>query len=65
MFSHAGEDWKGIRGHVTEDIIKQHAFEPDKNNAALLCGPPTMIQKAVLPALKDWGYEEDNNLFGF
>lgn len=32
---------------------------------ALLCGPPTMIQKAVLPALKEIGYKEGENLLGF
>lgn len=65
VLSKASEDWKGERGHITEDIIKKHAFEPDKNNVALLCGPPMMIQKTALPVLKNWGYEEDNNLFGF
>lgn len=59
------ENWKGYKGFVTEDIIKKHAFEPADKNVALLCGPPAMIQKAVLPALKDWGYEEDRNVFGF
>lgn len=65
VLSHPGDDWKGLKGHVNEDIIKKHAFEPGEKNVALLCGPPTMIQKAALPALKDWGYEEDKNLFGF
>lgn len=65
VLSHPGDGWKGLKGHVNEDIIRKYAFEPDEKSVALLCGPPTMIQKAVLPALKDWGYEEDNNLFGF
>lgn len=59
------ENWKSYKGFVTEEIIKKHAFEPAPKNAALLCGPPAMIQKAVLPALKNWGYEEDKNVFGF
>lgn len=59
------DSWKGLKGFVTPDIIKNHAFEPSEKNVALLCGPPVMIQKAVLPALKDWGYEEDKNVFGF
>ncbi|KAI2830414.1 hypothetical protein CBS63078_3819 [Aspergillus niger] len=65
VLSHPSHDWKGLSGHVNEDIIKKHAFEPCDKNVALLCGPPTMIQKAALPALKDWGYDEDCNLFGF
>lgn len=60
-----GDGWKGPKGFVNEDIIRSHAFEPADSNIALLCGPPMMIQKAVLPALKRWGYEEDKNLFGF
>ncbi|KAL5335736.1 hypothetical protein BJX70DRAFT_309296 [Aspergillus crustosus] len=65
VLSHPSNDWKGLRGHVNEDIIKQHAFKPSDKSVVLLCGPPTMIQKAALPALKDWGYDEDCNLFGF
>lgn len=65
VLSHPSNDWRGLKGHVNEEIIKQHAFAPSEKNAALLCGPPTLIQKAVLPALKDWGYKEDCNLFGF
>lgn len=65
VLSHPGDDWNGLKGHVNEDIIKKHAFEPDHRNVALLCGPPTMIQKAVLPVLQAWGYDDDKNLFGF
>ncbi|KAF5975953.1 nitrate reductase (NADH) [Fusarium coicis] len=52
-------------GHVNEDIIKQSLFGPSEKSAVFLCGPPAMIQKAALPALKDWGYAEDENMFGF
>lgn len=65
VLSHPSDNWKGLKGHVKEDIIREHAFEPAERNVALLCGPPTMIQKAALPALKGWGYDEDRNLFGF
>lgn len=65
VLAEPGDRWKGLKGLVNEDIIQKHAFEPGENSVALLCGPPTMIQKVVLPALKDWGYEEDKNLFGF
>ncbi|KAL4972506.1 hypothetical protein BDW66DRAFT_169537 [Aspergillus desertorum] len=63
VLSHAGDDWKGERGHVDAEILRKYGFEPDEKSVALLCGPPAMIQKAVLPALVDWGYDEDNNLF--
>lgn len=65
VLSNPSSDWKGLKGHVNDDIIRKHSFEPGKKNVALLCGPPAMIQKAVLPALTKWGYKEDENLFGF
>lgn len=65
VLSHPSDKWKGLKGHLNEDVIKEHAFEPAEGNVALLCGPPTMIQKAALPALRDWGYDDDRNLFGF
>lgn len=65
VLSHPGENWAGEKGHVTKEILQEHAFGPEDVNVALLCGPPTMIQKAVLPALKEIGYKEGDNLFGF
>lgn len=67
VLSHPSDEWKGIKGHVNEDIIREHAFAPDggKESVVFLCGPPGMIQKAALPALKNWGYEEETDCFGF
>lgn len=65
VLSHPGKDWKGETGHVDNRILRQYAYPPDKGNVALLCGPPTLIKKAVLPGLTEWGYKEDTNLFGF
>ncbi|KAF9875001.1 nitrate reductase [Colletotrichum karsti] len=65
VLSHPSDDWRGLSGHVDESILKESLFPPSEDSAVFLCGPPTMIQKAVLPALKDWGYEEDKNVFGF
>lgn len=52
VLSHADDSWKGKTGHVNEDIIKESLFEPSEKSAVFLCGPPAMIQKAALPALK-------------
>lgn len=65
VLSHPSDDWKGETGHVSKEILEKYAFGPEKGVVALLCGPPTMIQKAVLPALQEMGYKEDENLFGF
>ncbi|TKA63268.1 hypothetical protein B0A55_10206 [Friedmanniomyces simplex] len=65
VLSHPSEKWKGIKGHVNADIIRSNLFPPGEGSACFLCGPPAMIQKAALPALKDWGFEEDKDIFGF
>lgn len=64
ILSHPSDDWKGLKGHVDEDLIKKSLFPPDEDSLVLLCGPPGMIQKAALPALEDWGYKHDHNMFG-
>jgi nitrate reductase (NAD(P)H) len=65
VLSHPSDAWKGRKGHVNADILKEVLFEPGENTGVFLCGPPAMIQKAVLPALKDWGFKEDGDIFGF
>jgi nitrate reductase (NAD(P)H) len=65
VLSHPSDEWKGKKGHVDPDIIKTSLFEPGEKTGVFLCGPPAMIQKAALPALKDWGFKEDENVFGF
>tara|TARA_R110002003_G_scaffold1489_9_gene23151 strand:+ start:30977 stop:31897 length:921 start_codon:yes stop_codon:yes gene_type:complete len=65
VLSHPSEEWKGQKGHVNADIIKEALFAPGEKTGVFLCGPPAMIQKAALPALKEWGFKEDENVFGF
>lgn len=65
VLSHPSDEWDGTKGHVNAEIIKKTLFEPAEDAVTLLCGPPAMIQKAALPALKDWGYVEEKNCFGF
>lgn len=65
VLSNADDKWKGERGFVTKEILMKHCFPPDTRNVAMICGPPAMITKAVLPGLKEWGYNEAENLFGF
>lgn len=55
VLSHPGDGWGGLTGHVNEDIIKQSLFPPAQNAVTFLCGPPAMIQKAALPALRGKG----------
>ena len=61
VLSHPRDTWKGLKGHVNADIIKANGFAPDEGSAVFLCGPPTMIQKAALPALKGEFYSLANS----
>lgn len=67
VLSHPTEEWKGKKGHVDKDIIKESLWAPDegKESVVFLCGPPGMIQKAALPALREWGFVEERDCFGF
>jgi len=52
VLSHPSDEWKGLKGYVNADIIKKSLFSPGEESVVFLCGPPGMIQKAALPALK-------------
>lgn len=65
ILSHPSDEWKGVKGHVDGDKMKEALFKPGEKTGVFLCGPPAMIQKAALPALRDWGFREDENVFGF
>lgn len=64
VLSHPPQKWTQGSGHIDEDDIKQHGFEPSNDSVALLCGPPPMTDSAS-KILKEWGYKDDENLFGF
>lgn len=65
ILSSPSDDWRGLKGHVNEEVLRNALFPPGPDTAAFVCGPPTMMQKAVMPALRGWGYKEDVDLFGF
>lgn len=65
VLSNPDDSWKGERGFVNKDILHRCCFPPDEKSVALLCGPPGLIQHAVMPVLLEWGYSQDHNLFGF
>ena len=47
VLSHPSDDWKGVKGHVNESVIKGNTFAPDDGweSVVFLCRPPAMIQK--------------------
>jgi nitrate reductase (NAD(P)H) len=64
ILSHPSDEWTGESGLVNKELMQSKLFPPSDDSVALLCGPPPMIQKAVVPALREWGYDSDNNMFG-
>ncbi|KAF2765100.1 hypothetical protein EJ03DRAFT_378103 [Teratosphaeria nubilosa] len=64
ILNNPDESWDGLKGYVNKDIMEEYLFEAAEGNVMLLCGPPPMIEKAVLPVLGELGYEEGKNVFG-
>nr|BDT56506.1 nitrate reductase-like protein [Rapaza viridis]BDU67343.1 nitrate reductase-like [Rapaza viridis] len=58
--------WKQGTGFVTEEMLKEHLHLPKPVNGVLpesmvlMCGPPVMIEKAILPNLKKLGVDESS-----
>lgn len=72
----AGPSWKGLTGHITSDMLKQHLPPPSDSNMVFVCGPPGMMrsvsggkqspkdQGELTGALKTLGYTA-NQVFKF
>jgi cytochrome-b5 reductase len=61
-------DWKGPRGHITEDLIRKHMPDPDEDNIMIfVCGPPPMYNalcgprddKELKGLLAEMGYKKE------
>jgi len=51
--------WAGESGFVTPDMMRRLLPGPAPDVMVLLCGPPPMVKKACVPALKQLGYPAD------
>lgn len=57
----ASDDWKGLKGRIGPDLIKEHCpLGPD--SMALICGPEPM-EKATHKALLEQGWKDEDLLF--
>ena len=54
VLSGASPDWQGLRGHVTKEIIEQHARDILNEADVYVCGPPPMMEK-VIESLEELG----------
>ncbi|CAL9171474.1 unnamed protein product [Musa hybrid cultivar] len=61
-----GEEWRYSTGFVTESILRDHIpMGGSDDTLALSCGPPPMIQFAVVPNLEKMKYDTSNSLLLF
>ncbi len=54
----APENWKGLRGRITGELVKQHVSN-DGETMVLLCGPEP-LEVSVMEALKKEGWKEED-----
>ncbi|OKL64066.1 Nitrate reductase [Talaromyces atroroseus] len=54
-------DWKGLRGRISEDLLKEYAT-PNEDSLALICGPEGMESVAKKTLLK-LGWNENDLVF--
>eukprot|EP00955_Chlamydomonas_euryale_P110606 366009-Chlamydomonas_euryale.AAC.24 len=72
--SWGGMMWKGGKGRVTGQMLKEHLPPPSLDNLVMVCGPPGMMnavsgnkapdksQGELTGLLKELGYTKDNEL---
>ncbi|CAK0832639.1 unnamed protein product [Prorocentrum cordatum] len=70
ILSDVGEDagWKGARGFITKDVVKEHAAPPSEDTLVMVCGPPPMYaalcgardDAEVTGALAELGYRKEH-----
>lgn len=54
------QPWDYSIGYITTDLIQKQLFdEVDEHTAIVICGPPAMRTKAVLPALEEIGVPKE------
>lgn len=55
----------GAKRQVNARVTQNSGPSPDDSSALYLGGPPALNQKAALPALRDWAYEERRTYLDF
>jgi NAD(P)H-flavin reductase len=54
------KEWSYNVGFVNEELIREHLFEPGEGRITVMCGPPIMQEKACMPNLLKYGYQNDD-----
>lgn len=58
MLTGASEEWTGLRGRISEELLREHAA-PGEGKMALICGPPGMEAVAKAGLAKMGWRDED------
>lgn len=53
--------WKYSTGFISKDLCKKELFGPSDECYNLMCGPPIMLERGVMPALLALGHAKDKN----
>ncbi|KAJ3695938.1 hypothetical protein LUZ60_001315 [Juncus effusus] len=65
-FNGPKEMWSYSVGRVNESILREHVpIGGSEDTLAFACGPPQMIQSAVVPNLAKMNYDVENSFFVF
>ena len=54
------ENWNGGVGHINKDMLASNLPSPSDDTLMLMCGPPIMCQKVILPILNELGNKKEN-----
>ncbi|KAI0717397.1 hypothetical protein C8T65DRAFT_717276 [Cerioporus squamosus] len=59
------KEFKCTVGHLNKDIMSHQFYPAGEAVGTLLCGPPGLIEKGALPALRELGFKEGESIFGY
>nr|AZL94380.1 NADH-dependent fumarate reductase [Nephromyces sp. MMRI]AZL94381.1 NADH-dependent fumarate reductase [Nephromyces sp. MMRI] len=55
----ADNKWQQYVGYVNEKMISETLPAPSDDTAIFFCGPPPMVEKAIMPSVRNLGYNMD------
>lgn len=56
----AEENWNGGVGYINKDMLAANLPAASDDTLMLMCGPPVMCQKVILPILTDLGHKKED-----
>ena len=56
----AEDNWTGGVGFISKEMIKENLPEPNEDTLMLMCGPPVMCLKVLMPYLQEMGYAKED-----